>query len=243
MEQPMNDLLKHVLDAYGGLDRWHSHSQLSVKSATGGPFWPSKGIAENHGWGNVTIRTASEWTRIAPYGAPDRTMTFAPERVVIEDGDRQIVQELVDPRAAFKGYGPHSYWDASRQAYFNGYALWTYLATPFLLAQPGVELTEGAPSYEDGEVWRVLDVLLPETIASHSAAQRFYFGPDYLLRRQDYRLDVSGGTQVAHYVSDFVEVEGLRFPSKRRAYPRGEGGQPDRNQLLVWIRFDEFRFD
>lgn len=239
----MDDLLQKVLDAYGGLDRWNSFSTLAVKSATGGRFWTSKGIPENHGWGNVTIDTAQERTSIAPYDAPNHKMTFVPERVVIENTDRQIVGELVDPRAAFAGYGLYAYWDVLHQAYFNGYALWTYLATPFLLARDGVEVKEIAPWYEDGEVWRVLNVVLPTGIASHSAEQQFYFGPDYLLRRQDYHLELSGGARVAHYVSDFVDVQGLRFPTRRRAYHRGVDGQPDRNQLLVWIRFADFRLN
>lgn len=237
----MNDLLSKVLQAYGGLDRWNGFSELAVKSATGGPFWPSKGIPENHGWGNITIKTAQEWTSIAPYDAPNHRMTFTPTRVAIEDYDHQLVEELRDPRASFAGYGPSTYWDLMHRAYFNGYALWTYLATPFLLAMPGVRTQEIAPWYEDGEVWRVLNVVLPETLASHSAEQNFYFGPDYLLRRQDYHLELSGNAQVAHYVSDYVEAQGLRFPSRRHAYARGADGQPDRNRLLVWIRFDDFR--
>lgn len=237
----MDDLLSNVLDAYGGLDRWNTFTELAVKSATGGPFWASKGIPENHGWGNVTIRTAQEWTSISPYDAPDHRMTFTPERVVIEDFDHRLVHELSNPRAAFAGYGEHAYWDIPRRAYFNGYALWTYLATPFLLALPGVQAQEAAPWYEDGEVWRVLQVVLPDSLASHSSEQRFYFGPDYLLRRQDYHLDVSGKARVAHYVSDHAEVQGLRFPTRRHAYARGADDEPDRNRLLVWIRFTDFR--
>ncbi|MBN3819712.1 hypothetical protein G3N57_25275 [Paraburkholderia sp. Se-20369] len=237
----MNDLLQKVLDAYGGLDRWNTFSKLDVKSETGGPFWFTHGILESHACSNVTIKAHEEWTSIYPYDAPDHRMIFVPDRVVIENNDHQVIAQLDHPRAAFDGYGEYSYWDVVHQAYFNGYALWTYLAAPFSLALPGVKVKEVAPWHEDGEVWRVLNVVFPPTIASHSAEQNFYFGPDYLLRRQDYHIDVSVDTPVAHYVSDFVEVQGIKFPTRRHAYLRTADDLPDRNALLVWIRFNDFR--
>ena len=42
------------------------------------------------------------------------------------------------------------------EAYFNGYALWTYLTSPFLLNLPGVELAEMKPWVETDQVWRVV---------------------------------------------------------------------------------------
>jgi len=36
-------------------------------------------------------------------------------------------------------------WDPLQRAYFNGYALWTYLTTPFLLAMNGVGVEEIEP--------------------------------------------------------------------------------------------------
>ena len=36
-------------------------------------------------------------------------------------------------------------WDPLHRAYFNGYALWTYLTTPFLLAMDGHEAGEIEP--------------------------------------------------------------------------------------------------
>ena len=42
-------------------------------------------------------------------------------------------------------------WDALHRAYFNGYALWTYLTTPFLLAMDGVRVEETEPWQEGSE--------------------------------------------------------------------------------------------
>ena len=81
----------------------------------------------------------------------------------------------------------------------------------------------------------------PDAIASHSKEQDFYFGEDFLLRRHDYHVDVAGSFPAAQYVYDMVEVEGLRFPAKRRAYVRGPGLKPIRDLLMVSIDLSNFR--
>jgi hypothetical protein len=50
-------------------------------------------------------------------------------------------------------------WDPLHRAYFNGYALWTYLTTPFLLAMGGFTLREIEPWREGAETWRGLRAL------------------------------------------------------------------------------------
>ena len=81
----------------------------------------------------------------------------------------------------------------------------------------------------------------PNGIASHSKEQDFYFDDDFLLRRHDYHVDVVGGFPVAHCVYDIVEVDGLRFPTKRRAYLRGPHLKPIRDLLLVSLDLSKFR--
>jgi hypothetical protein len=127
------------------------------------------------------------------------------------------------------------------RAYFNGYARWTYLNTPFLLAMRDFEVEEIAPWHEGGEVWRGLRARFPDTIASHSKEQDFYFGEDLLLRRHDYILEIAGGVPVAQYVYDIVEAEGFRFPSKRRAYVRGPESRAIGDLLLISIDLSNFR--
>jgi hypothetical protein len=78
-------------------------------------------------------------------------------------------------------------------------------------------------------------VTFPKHIATHCAVQDFYFGEDFLLRRHDYKVDISGRLPAAQYVGDYVEADGLRMPGKRRAYRRGPDGQADTGALLVAI--------
>jgi len=44
------------------------------------------------------------------------------------------------------------------------------------------------------------------------------------------------------YVHDFVDVEGLKFPRRRRVYVRGPDLQPVRDLLMVAIDLSDFSF-
>lgn len=126
------------------------------------------------------------------------------------------------------------------RAYFNGYALWTYLTTPFFMAMPGFEVSEIDPLEEGGEQWRGLRAKFPENVASHCDVQDFYFGDDFLLRRHDYQVDVAGSFPAAQYVDHFVDIQGLKIPTRRRAYVRGPDRKPVRDLLMVTIDLGDF---
>ena len=64
-----------------------------------------------------------------------------------------VVRERLDPRASFAGHVMNTPWHPLQRAYFNGYALWTYLTTPSLMAMPGFEVAEISPWQEGGEFW------------------------------------------------------------------------------------------
>jgi hypothetical protein len=189
--------------------------------------------------GTVTIHEES--TVISPFGQSDWRMLFAPERVVIETTAGIVVQERSNPRAAFASHTMNTPWDLLHRAYFNGYARWTYLATPFLMAMPGFEVAEIAPWQEGAEHWRGLRARFPDPIASHSREQDFYFGDDFLLRRHDYHLEIAGGIPVAQYVHDIVEANGFRFPAKRRAYVRGPHLKAIHDLLLISLDLSDFQ--
>jgi len=241
----MSDLLDSVLKAHGGLDRWHEFSHVRACIVTGGELWGIKGLVQDPSPRQMTVALHHEWASLAPYGAPDQKTDFTPERIAIEKLDGQVVAERTDPRASFASHELITPWDPLHRAYFNGYALWTYLTTPFLLALPGVSVSEIAPvrGREAGEVWAGLQANFPAEIATHSPKQEFYFGHDGLLRRHDYRVDVAGGFAVIQYVDDVVDADGIRLPTKRRAYRAGAEGAPILDQLMVSIDFSNLQFD
>lgn len=238
----MTDFLQQVLDAHGGLERWNKFSSVTATIVTGGGLWAMKGLVQDPAPREMTVALHEEIASVSPFGRPDWRTAFTPSRVAIESASGEIVRERDDPRATFASHVMNTPWDQLDRAYFNGYALWTYLTTPFLLAMPGVVVTDIPALNENGEAWRGLRAHFPEQIATHSTEQDFYFGPDGLLRRHDYIVEISGGFAAAQYVYDFVQVEGVHFPTKRRAYLRGPDMNPVRDMLLVSIDLSNFRF-
>ncbi len=233
-------LLSQVLEAHGGLECWQKFNTLSATVVTGGEFWGFKGLVQDADPRRITIDLHREWGSLEPFGNPDWRTDFTPERVAIVARDGTTIAERSGPRAAFAGHTQTTPWDPLHRAYFNGYALWTYLSTPFVFADPGFKVVEISPIREGDENWRGLRVTFPDWIASHCREQDFYFGPDGLLRRHDYQVDVAGGFAAAHLTGEFVEIQGLRFPTRRRAYRRGDDLRPKFDPLLVSIDLSDF---
>ncbi|MFG2913066.1 hypothetical protein ACGF0D_09260 [Kitasatospora sp. NPDC048298] len=238
----MNTLLDEVLEAHGGMDRWRRFTSVRATIVSGGDLFAIKGLPQDPTPREMTVRLHEERASVAPFGAPDQRTDFTPDRIAIERTDGTVVAERAQPRKAFDGHVLQTPWDALDRAYFNGYALWTYLTTPFLLAMPGVEVREIRPWHEDGQEWRALRATFPASIASHSTVQDFYFGPDRLLRRHDYRVDIAGGLAAAQYVHDIVEADGILVPTRRRAYNRDADLRPVPGQVMVAIDLSDIHF-
>jgi hypothetical protein len=241
-ETDMNTLLAEVLDAHGGLDRWNALTTVRATVVSGGDMFVIKGMPQDPTPREMTVWLHKQHASVMPFGAPDQKTDFTADRVGIEKVDGRIVAERHEPRKSFTGHVLTTPWDPLDRAYFNGYALWTYLTTPFLLSMPGFTVTDIEPWREGDELWRGLRATFPPHIASHSTQQDFYFGPDHLLRRHDYHVDIAGGFAAAQYVYDTVEADGIRLPTKRRAYRSDADNRPILDQTMVSIDLSNARF-
>lgn len=239
----MNALLKQILQAHGGLDHWNTFTRVTATIIGGGGLWALKGLEATTTPREMTATIHEQTASASPFGRPEWHSVFEPGRVAIETNEGVVVSERLDPRKSFLGHAIDTPWDPLHLAYFNGYAMWTYLNTPFLLASDRFEVTEVEPWQEGNEQWRVLRARFPREIESHCIEQDFYFGEDFLLRRHDYQVDVAGGFRAAQYVSDIIQVNGISFPMKRRAYMRGNDLKPIRDLLLVSIDLSDFRLE
>jgi hypothetical protein len=237
----MNDLAKFAIDAHGGLDRWSQLKTVSARLLQGGVLWGLKGKDGILNDVHVTADLRTEWASHRPFTKPNRYTSFQPGRVAIETTD-EIVEERLNPREFLKGHVLETHWDNLQLAYFAGYAIWTYLNTPFLFALPGVATEEIEPWQEDGETWRRLKVTFPGSIATHSAEQTFYFDQNGLLKRHDYDVDIMGGTSAAHYLSELEEVSGIKLPTKHRIFGRQPDGKAVPTPLVVSIDLSEVEF-
>jgi hypothetical protein len=235
----MSDLLSSVLAAHGGLERWQ-------KLKTGAATVNSSGkLLDQKTQGTIPLRfTVSlheQAVAIVPLGADWRS-SFRPNRVVVEKTNGEIIAERSNPRESFRGHDLNTKWDPLDRTYFSGYAMWNYLNAPFMFMTPGMRTEEVSRLEHNGENWRVLEVTLPDSLASHSSVQKFYFGEDFLLRRLDYTLDIAGGPNIAHYVYDHARFDGLVVPTKRRAYLCDGGHGVLYDQLMIGLDLSEIEY-
>src|ERR1700751_3866645 len=172
----MAGLLDAVLTAHGGLDRGPQFDTIDATIGSGGKLWEIKGQPQDPTPRRMTVALQREWASVRPFGDADQKTDFTPEPIAIEKLDGRVVAERVNPRESFAGHSLTTPWDPLQRAYFNGYALWTYLTTPFLMTLPGFTVSEIEPVEENGERWFGLQAHFPDQCASHSSLQEFYFG-------------------------------------------------------------------
>lgn len=238
----MSDLLASAVAAHGGLDRWNDFTKLRAEVSIAGAIWDFKqqpGLLLDKVF---EIKTHEEHVTITPFTAADRRSVFVPGRLTLETLAGALIEARDDPEAAFVGQVFTDRWDALQAAFFSSEALWTYLTSPFLYTYPGFESEEIEPWHENGEEWRRLKVTFPEHIVSHTRTQITHFGPDGLMRRHDYTVDILNGNSGANYTSGYREFQGIMMPTARRIYAYDVARQKVPEPLLVTLDFGALTF-
>jgi hypothetical protein len=234
----MNDLLQKAVVAHGGLQRWNKISNVTVAASLTGAIWFVK--SQGDYLKDVVMNVDTKKERMTTdFPGQDKRFIFTPERLVMEKRDGTLIQARDNPERSFEGQTRETPWDDLHVAYFQGEALWTYLNTPFLYTQQGFETEEVASIEVDGETWRRLRISFPSRIKSHTREQISCFGPDGLIRRHDYTVDILGGATGLNYATDYRDVEGIIFPTKRRIYAYEGDYQLVQEPLLVSIDMGE----
>lgn len=234
----MNALLESAVAAHGGLDRWNEITSITVDASITGAVWSVKGVADALREVRFEVDTTRQRLTIE-YLGNDRVSVFEPHQVVVQTADGEVLGARDDPEKSFEGHQFETPWDDLHLAYFLGEALWTYLNTPFLYTWPGFVTDEIAPIEVRGETWRRLEVTFPEDIKSHTRKQVFCFGPDGLLRRHDFTIDVIAGAPAELYATDYRDVDGIIVPTKRRAYASQGDDDLESAPLMVAIDMGE----
>ena len=233
-ECAMDDLLNFAVDAHGGLKRWSSVEAVTLAASVGGDLWRDKSKIDY--LKNVILRVETKRERVTmDFPGQDKRSVFEPNHVEMQRRDGTIVASRDNPEASFEGQDRLTPWDDIHVAYFSGEAFYTYCNTPFLCTYDGFASEEVPPIQVDGETWRRLKVIFPDTVKSHTGTQIFCFGPDGLLRRHDYTVDVLGGAPGLNYASDYRDIDGIIVPTKRRVYAYEGNYQRVKEPLLVQI--------
>lgn len=199
-------LLDAAIEAHGGLERWRSIGALDVELRCGGLAFPFKG----------------QPTALRRFRA-----TADPRRPHVELHGLGTF-DAADPRPA--GMARRMRWSTGDLVHFAGYALWGYLAVPFVLADDDVAVRELRG--------RRLRVDFPPRIPAHCRRQTFHFDADAVLRRLDYTAEPMLGplARAQQRCAGHRWFDGLLVPTRRRVTPRGLPGP-----TLVSIAIDDVR--
>lgn len=238
----MNKLLANAIDAHGGMERWKNCVSVEVDVLSGGELIDRKAPSPPN-LRRIIAKTHEQETLTVAAGNPDRRVLFRPDRVAMETSKGLLIEERYNLRQSFLGHDLDTPWDPFQRAYFGGYALWAYCTIPFSLTMDGTQVWDIDPLEENGELWRGIRVAMPSRIAAHGRVQEFYFGDDMLLRRQDYTLEIADGFNVANYATDIIDVDGIKHPSKRRAYMCNKKYEVQKDRLMIWIDFSNFKLN
>ncbi|OQV03182.1 hypothetical protein CLAIMM_08260 [Cladophialophora immunda] len=240
MAQPQPEkpnLLNAVLNAAGGADRFEQIEWVEIVADVSGSFWAKKGYPNRRlmtGYVDVKRPRVIFYNFGARLDGPHLRWIWTPQHLSVERPNGSVVLSRSDPSRHFEGHVVATPWDDLDLLYFNGYAVWNYIVTPFYFAWPGISTRELEGHSEGGETWRVLEVTHPADFATHCRVQKFYFDPRYRLRRLDYTVDVVPGSgTVAHYVFDPRKVDGIVFPTLRRALSVVDGHPTGWSAVLI----------
>jgi len=166
--------------------------------------------------------------------------SFQPDSVTIESIDGEILRTWRHPQLRLPDHAIHPLADELHLVFFCGFAIWSYLTTPFLLARPDVHVEELLPWHENGAVWHRLRARFPSDIVTHNSEQIFYFDENALQRRVDHDLL---GTRVADYSWAHQTFSDIMVPTLRRSQMLQPDGTIIAKPALIDVEIFDAAFD
>ena len=174
----------------------------------------------------------------------------APERRCICESDHASIQESPDtvleardrPIESLLKRASSAHWDDLDLVYVLGMSIWDHIATPFLLARPGL-VTEELPSWlERGNAWRRLKVSCPPDPGQPAAELVYYFDNKGLQRRADAVSMEAGNPPLIHYSSAHVSFSGLMVPTLRSTFHQTPDGKHANKEALIDLEIFDAAF-
>ena len=238
------DLLEKVITAHGGRERWRTINSIEATFSSGGLAFSLhmqplalRGL-------QITLQPHARRVTLLNFCHPGWRGVWTPTAVQILDENDRVVSARDNPRAGFSRLDKLVRWDKLDILYFAGYALWNYLSFPFILELPGVTLAESraVPDKSSGAQFDRLTACFDDEIPTHSRDQAFLVDDTGLLLRHDYTADVIGGwAKAANFCQASEVVDGVRFYTRRRVYPRIGAESVLPFPTLVWIELGAIR--
>ena len=237
----MNELLAKIIDAHGGMERWNGHEKVDATIVSGGGLFPLKGVPQDSNPRRMTVWLHEERSSVALWCS----------RSAHDVHLRQDRHREAQWHAGYRALRPQGLicWPSDEHTVGSAASCLFQrrgsmdLPHHALSSRDGPRANRGDELWREGaETWRVLRAYFPGSIETHCLVQDFFFGEDLLLRRHDYSVNIAGGFRAAQLTSDYAEANGIRLPTKRRAYTRGPDRRPILEMLMVSIDISDVSF-
>src|SRR5215469_13804081 len=157
-------LLAEVIEAHGGRELWQASPELVARVSAGGLAVAAK--LQRSGLHNLEARVATDRQRVVftPYPRRGHRGVFDRGVVRIEAADGRVIRQRSRPRDGLASPRRLLWWDHLDLLYFGASSLWTYLATPYIFAEKGFEVSAAGQWAEHGQVWRRFAITFPADV-------------------------------------------------------------------------------
>jgi hypothetical protein len=233
-------LLDDAIEASGGFARWNPLQRFTLRLSIRGTLFSRAGRARQFKDLVAEGSTRTQSVRFTGLTRGEKSGTYQPDSVAIENLDGQVLRTWLNPSLQFLDHGNDPLADDLHLVFFCGISIWNYLTTPFLLARPDVTLEELPAWKENDQAWRRLRARFPPEIVTSSPEQIFYFDADSLQRRVDHDLL---GTRVADYSWAHRAFSGVIVPTLRRSFALRPDGTAAAKPVLLDVEVLDAMFE
>jgi hypothetical protein len=236
-------LLENALRASGGLDLWRLTRRFTLHMSITGSLCTARCSTAQLKELAVEGSRQTQALEITGFARADLRALYRPDWVALEGQDARRLMERQGSPEEFRSGLQSTTWDELQLAYYCGYLIWNYIATPFFLADPDFETKELRRYVARGESLRRLRVEFPTRIVTHASSQTFYFDREGFLRRLDYPAAHDNHTQIAQMFSGHQRFSGILVPTLCRLLIIGANGAPVAKPPLLDLEVFDATFE
>jgi hypothetical protein len=217
--------LDDAIERHGGWTAWDNLGPLRLQlvGLSGLIRWV-KGVDRVSAMPRVfVVDPKAQRTEFPDFPRPGLTTVYEGGHLLTRDRSGRTIEDRARYRAKFDSpLARMQRWSELDVAYFVGYSQANYHSYPFVL--PALNLVKYRRESRSRTMWHVLTLEYPSGYESHNRRQTFRFDATGLLRRVDYRAEVTGPgpTAAAHY-EDYAAIGGVMYPRRRRVFGKVAG--------------------
>lgn len=228
----MNKLLEFTLQRHGGLENWNRFKYISAHVKVDGPIFGESFLHDLLNDIHTRVEIGTPNLSFVSYTGGWET-SFNPQHVRAAISNGELIEELRNPLQTFRKPQNETPWSRLQTFYLGGDAIWGYLNMPFCFAHGAYRTDEIKPFIANGELFRRLRIVSPAHRLTHSHTQLLYIDDTGLIRRHDYDVNLAAISSYGLYLTDYIEVRGLKFPTTRHAFRRRKNDPPTVSQPII----------